>query len=86
MKTEYGGPCEASGKLSNWVVGGYVVLVLVPAWLCVGYAVLAPAKADEGVTIASRFDVGEAAYIHQAGGNVIDGRVFVRLWSGEEVP
>ena len=85
MKTESRGPCEASGKLSDWIVGGYVVLVLVPAWLYVGYAVVNAARADERVEIASRFDVGEAAYIHQAGDNVIDGRVFVRLWSGDEV-
>ena len=74
------------GGLSNWILGGLWALVLIPACLYVGYAVVNGAKAAEVVEIASRFDAGEAAHIHQAGDNVIDGRVFVRLWSGEEVP
>lgn len=52
------------GGLSYWIVGSLCALVLIPTCLYVGYAVLAPAKAAERVEIASRFDVGEAAYIH----------------------
>ena len=36
--------------------------------------------------VASTFDVAEAAYIHETGEGTVEGRVFVRLWSGEEVP
>ena len=35
--------------------------------------------------VASTFDVAEAAYIHETGEGTVEGRVFVRLWSGEEV-
>lgn len=75
-------------SLRDWIGYGLWVLVVIPAWLYVGYSVLvaATAEVDEALEIASRFDVGEAAYIRQTGDNVIDGRVFVRLWSGEEVP
>ena len=37
------------------------------------------------VAVESAFDVAEAAYIHERGEGMVEGRVFVRLWSGEEV-
>ena len=80
------GAATRSVSLKDWIAGGLWVLVVIPAWLYVGYSVLVPATAEEPLEIASSFDADEAAYIHQAGDNVIDGRVFVRLWSGEEVP
>ena len=55
--------------------------------LYVGYLGMGYGLGEEPlpVEIASNFDVGEAAHIHQPGDNVIDGRVFVRLWWGEEM-
>ena len=38
------------------------------------------------VAMENAFDVAEAAYIHETGEGTVEGRVFVRLWSGEEVP
>ena len=38
------------------------------------------------VAVESAFDVAEAAYIHETGEGTVEGRVFVELWSGEEVP
>ena len=43
-------------------------------------------KAPAPVEVASAFETEEAAYIHETGEGAIEGRVFVRLWSGEEVP
>ena len=88
MNTENGDRTEGSWKLSDWLVGGYVVLLLVPAWVYLGYVVLVPARAEvrEPVKIAATFEAGEAAYIQQSGKGVIEGRIFARLWSGEEVP
>ena len=38
------------------------------------------------VAVESAFDVTEAAYILEKGEGTVEGRVFVRLWSGEDVP
>ena len=53
---------ETRNNLSDWVAGGYVLLALVPAWLCLGYVVLSPAWQGDAapVAIASTFDAGEA--------------------------
>ena len=58
--------------LSMIVVGVFVVVV----W----------GRSPAPVEVASAFDAQEAAYIHDRGANVVEGRVFVRLWTGEEVP
>lgn len=88
MKTEHSDVTEGSWKSSDWVMIGYILLLLVPSWLYLGYAVLAPARADvrETVQIDTSFEVGEAAFIHQPGEGAIGGRVFVKMWTGEEVP
>ena len=58
--------------LSMIVVGVFVVVV----W----------GRSPAPVEVVSAFDAREAAYIHDTGANVVEGRVFVRLWTGEEVP
>ncbi|MDE0207800.1 MAG: hypothetical protein OXP66_17430 [Candidatus Tectomicrobia bacterium] len=57
--------------LSMIVVGVFVVVV----W----------GRSPSPVEVVSAFDLQEAAYIHDTGANVVEGRVFVRLWTGEEV-
>ena len=50
------------------------------------FVVVVWGRSPAPVEVISAFDVQEAAYIHGAGANVVEGRVFVRLWTGEEVP
>ncbi|MDE0207311.1 MAG: hypothetical protein OXP66_14955 [Candidatus Tectomicrobia bacterium] len=50
------------------------------------FVVVVWGRSPSPVEVASAFDVQEAAYIHDTGANVVEGRVFVRLWTGEEVP
>ena len=78
------GGATGTVRPSYWLTGGYLVLVLVPAWLYVGYAVLTPARAEvrEPVAITGAFDAEEAAYIHQAGDNAVHGQVLLRPRNG----
>ena len=69
-------------KAGDWVAAASgalvlcgVVLVVVTGWN----------RGLSPIAIVSAFDTEEAAYIHQTGEGAVEGRVFVRLWSGEEV-
>ena len=50
------------------------------------FVVVVWGRSPSPVEVASAFDAQEAAYIHDTGANVVEGRVFVRLWTGEGVP
>ena len=69
-------------------VGLPLVVIATVAGLFVIVMSLAGGRSAEPprLEVASTFDVAEAAYIHQTGEGTVEGRVFVRLWSGEEVP
>ena len=49
-------------------------------------AVIGSNRAPASIEIASAFDAQEGAYIHETGEGTVEGRAFVRLWSGDEVP
>lgn len=68
----------------DWMIAPLVALVLCGV---VGGVSLVTRlnRAPAPVEVASAFDASEAAYIHQTGEGAIEGRVFVRLWSGQEV-
>lgn len=66
-----------AAALALLVIGGVVGgLSLVVGWN----------EAGHGIEVVSAFDAQEAAYIHQTGEGAVEGRIFVRLWSGQEVP
>ena len=75
---------DGNWSRGEWIFGGLWALAVIPALLYVGYAVLA-AERVKAVAVVSEFDASEAAHIHAAGNNVVEGRVYVRLWSGDEV-
>ena len=72
-------------KAGDWMAASLAVLV-VGAVMIGLFWVTGAKKAPASTPIASAFDASEAAYIHETGEGAIEGRVFVRLWSGEEVP
>jgi len=69
----------------DWLGAGLVVIGICVVMMGLFY-VIESNKAPAPVEIKGVFDASEAAYIHETGGGSIEGRVFVRLWSGEEVP
>jgi len=72
-------------RLGDWMMALYLTLGISAAIVTL-FWVTESNKAQAPVEVASTFDAEAAAYIHQTGEGAIEGRIFVRLWSGEEVP
>jgi len=70
-------------KAGDWVAAASGVLALCGVVLVV---VIGWNRGLSPIAIVSAFDVEEAAYIHQTGDGAVEGHIFVRLWSGQEVP
>ena len=68
----------------DWVAASLAVLVIGAVMIGL-FWVTQSKKAQTPVEVASAFDAAEAAYIHEPGEGAVEGRIFVRLWSGEEV-